>query len=128
MDADTPTTLPPLSPHLFIGDIRLAMLKARLLAINIPSSFAGEGVLVCGPVQSQSRASASPKSKDPKARLTSQKPSSKSSATPELADSDTALGQIAVRKSVDGELVLEGQPGDTFYAVRSLVYSLHAST
>lgn len=43
---DEPTALP---GSLFVGDLRLAQLKARLLAVSIPAEFAGEGVLVCGP-------------------------------------------------------------------------------
>lgn len=34
---------------LFVGDLRLANLKARLASLSIPAEFAGEGVLVCGP-------------------------------------------------------------------------------
>jgi len=34
---------------LFVGDLRLATLKARLASLSIPAEFAGEGVLICGP-------------------------------------------------------------------------------
>jgi len=42
----SPATLP---GSLFVGDLRLARLKARLASLSIPAEFAGEGVLVCGP-------------------------------------------------------------------------------
>ena len=38
-----------LPDSLFVGDLRLASLKARLAALAIPAEFAGEGLLVCGP-------------------------------------------------------------------------------
>jgi len=38
----------PLPGSLFVGDLRLARLKARLASLSIPAEFAGEGVLICG--------------------------------------------------------------------------------
>ena len=43
-------TMPAILPgSLLVGDLRLAILKARLASLSIPAEFAGEGVLVCGP-------------------------------------------------------------------------------
>ncbi|RXK41628.1 cleavage and polyadenylation specificity factor subunit 2 [Tremella mesenterica] len=42
-------TAVPLPTSLFVGDLRLAVLKNKLASLNIPAEFAGEGVLVCGP-------------------------------------------------------------------------------
>jgi cleavage and polyadenylation specificity factor subunit 2 len=41
----------PLPSSLFIGDLRLTVLRTRLQALNppIPAEFAGSGILVCGP-------------------------------------------------------------------------------
>jgi cleavage and polyadenylation specificity factor subunit 2 len=41
----------PLPSSLFIGDLRLTVLKSRLQALNppMPAEFAGSGVLICGP-------------------------------------------------------------------------------
>jgi cleavage and polyadenylation specificity factor subunit 2 len=116
-----PRRLSPLTPNLYIGDVRLALLKARLLALNIPSSFAGEGILVCGPAPSAKQK----QSKDPKMRLMSK---SRASSTPELSDGDHSGGKVAVRKDANGHLTLEGQPGETFELVRQAVYSGLAST
>lgn len=44
--ASAPLSLP---SSLFVGDLRLAILKAKLAGLNIPAEFAGEGVLICGP-------------------------------------------------------------------------------
>lgn len=88
-----PAVLKPLTPALFIGDVRLAVLRQRLHAQKFPAVFAGEGVLVCGPVNSK----------------------------------ETAGGQVAVRKAKSGELILEGQPGDTYQLVRQTLYLLHAA-
>jgi cleavage and polyadenylation specificity factor subunit 2 len=121
-NSEKPKRLPPLGSSLYIGDVRLAVLKARLLALNIPSSFAGEGILVCGPAPSAKQKA---QSKDPKARLQSK---SRTSATPDVGDGDRSGGKVAVRKHAEGSLVLEGQPGETFELVRQAVYSGLAST
>lgn len=41
----------PLPASLFIGDLRLAVLRARLQALTppLPAEFAGSGILICGP-------------------------------------------------------------------------------
>ena len=48
-----PITLPELPPTLFIGDLKLTALKARLAKIGIAAEFAGEGVLVCGDAEEE---------------------------------------------------------------------------
>ena len=110
MDVDV-ETLPPLPKTLFIGDVRLFAMKQKLTAAGISAAFAGEGVLVCGPVSSK------PGFVDMR---------NKSKQAYESEDIDTSGGQVAVRKTRAGELAIEGNPGDTFYAVRNIVYSLHA--
>lgn len=49
------------------------------------------------------------------------------SPTPEREDEilDTSGGRVIVKKE-GTQLVLEGAPGDTFYAVRAAIYDLHA--
>lgn len=94
------TTLKPLVPALFIGDVRLAILRQRLQSLKIPAAFAGEGVLVCGPVSLKEK---------------------------RLGGVDLSGGQVAVRKGKTGELLIEGQPGESFNLVRQAVYLLHSS-
>lgn len=112
MDVDSnEDSLPPLNKTLFIGDVRLFALKQQLNKAGIPAAFAGEGVLVCGPVKN-----------------TTAEVKGKSKKVEETDELDTSGGQVAVRKSRAGELALEGSPGDTFYAVRQVLYSVHAET
>lgn len=122
MELDSPVALPSLDPALFIGDVRLAALRQRLQAQGVPAAFAGEGVLVCGPVASKNTTS---KKETARSRLT--RGAYKASATPDLEAADTAGGRVAVRKLRDGELLIEGSPGDTYQVVREMVYSLHAA-
>lgn len=110
MDVDI-ETLPPLPRTLFIGDVRLFAMKQKLTAAGISAAFAGEGVLVCGPVNKA-------------AKFVDLR--NKSKRVEESEEIDTSGGQVAVRKTKAGELAIEGNPGDTFYAVRNIVYSLHA--
>lgn len=111
------------APH-FIGDIKLALLKANLTDRNVPVAF-HKGTLVCGPVM---RAIASAKQKEAKpsrlAKLTGQ---TRPSPTPDGEDEviDTSGGKVVVRRE-GTQLLLEGAPGDTFYTVRSAIYDLHA--
>lgn len=98
-----PQPLKPLAPSLFIGDVRLAVLRQRLQSLKIPAAFAGEGVLVCGPVSFKS---------------------GKGSSGSRV---DLSGGQVAVRKGKSGELLIEGQPGETFQLVRQTLYLLHAA-
>jgi cleavage and polyadenylation specificity factor subunit 2 len=114
--------LAPLRPSLFIGDLRLTLLKERLLALNVPSEFAGEGVLVCGPAPPESFGFSSTTSApvDPR----------KGAKAVAAAVSEEAMaaagGKVAVKKTGRGKLVLEGSPGETYFVVRRVVYSLHA--
>jgi cleavage and polyadenylation specificity factor subunit 2 len=58
-ETPSPAPIPRPSPYkpsiqalpgsLFVGDLRLPLLKARLAAKSIPAEFAGQGVLICGP-------------------------------------------------------------------------------
>ena len=123
----TESSMPMLrAPH-FIGDIKLALLKANLGAKSVPVSFY-KGTLVCGPVKLLVPA---PKATQPKtasrlAKLTGT--AGRPSPTPEREEDaplDTSGGRVVVRKE-GNQLVLEGAPGDTFYAVRSAIYDLHA--
>ena len=125
-DASEPSMPLLRAPH-FIGDIKLALLKANLSAKSVPVSFA-KGSLVCGPVRPLVSA---PKATQPKtasrlAKLTGT--AGRPSPTPEREEDaplDTSGGRVVVRKE-GNQLVLEGAPGDTFYAVRSAIYDLHA--
>jgi cleavage and polyadenylation specificity factor subunit 2 len=91
-----PEPAPSLPSSLFVGDLRLAALKARLNALDIPAEFAGEGVLVCGPgVRAQME-------QGPAAV----KPGS----------------MVAVRKVGEGEVVVEGSAGRVYWDVRREVY------
>ncbi|ORY76891.1 beta-lactamase-like protein [Leucosporidium creatinivorum] len=115
--------LPPLKPSLFIGDLRLALLKEKLSALNVPSEFAGEGVLVCGPAPPESFgfASASASKVDPRRGA-----KAVAEAVSEEA-AEAAGGRVAVKKTGRGKLVIEGSPGETYFVVRRAVYSLHAA-
>lgn len=78
---------------LFVGDLRLANLKARLSALTPPiaAEFAGEGVLICGPGVNKG-------------------PSAKGGSV------------VAVRKLGEGQIVLEGGIGRTYESVRKELY------
>jgi len=92
-----------------------------LNALGIPSAFAGEGVLVCGPISKKAAIV-----EQQKQRFSSSVVAVKARDTPEV-EIDTSGGQVAVRKSRAGELAIEGNPGSTFYAVRNVIYNLHAA-
>ncbi|KAK0569631.1 hypothetical protein OC861_000713 [Tilletia horrida] len=91
-----------LQPTLFIGDLRLSVLKAMLARdLRIPSEFAGEGMLVCGtPTPAKAAAAGS--------------------------SSGAEHPTVTVQKQGEGSVVLEGNIGPAFYAVRRAVLSLHA--
>lgn len=78
---------------LFVGDLRLANLKARLSALTppIPAEFAGEGVLICGPGVNK-------------------------------GSSAKGGSVVAVRKLGEGQIVLEGGIGRTYETVRKELY------
>lgn len=124
MHRDEEEQLPRLpAPH-FIGEIKLALLKANLSALNVPVAFS-KGTLVCGPVKPQIAPPSATKAKP--SRLSKLTAASRASPTPEREDEvvDTSGGKVVVRKEGQ-QLVLEGAPGDTFYAVRAAIYDLHA--
>lgn len=91
--AQNPRQLP---GSLFVGDLRLAQLKARLNTAGIPAEFAGEGVLICGP-------GVAARTEDPEVDV---KPGS----------------IVAVRKLGEGEVIIEGSVGKIYFDVRKEVY------
>ncbi|CAD6912199.1 unnamed protein product [Tilletia laevis] len=102
MFASAPTRT--LQPTLFIGDLRLSVLKSILARdFRIPSEFAGEGMLVCGtPAMRGAGAGAG------------------------AGAPTTELPTVTVQKEGEGRVVLEGNVGPAFYAVRRAVFGLHA--
>ncbi|GAA5907187.1 hypothetical protein JCM6882_008386 [Rhodosporidiobolus microsporus] len=123
---ETPSNvLPALKPSLFIGDLRLALLKSRLSALNIPSEFTGEGLLICGP--------APPEAFDFDFTAAAQRAGidtrrGQKYVREQLLDEamEASGGRVAVRKVGRGRLVVEGTPGETYFVVRKAVYALHA--
>ncbi|GAA5902829.1 cleavage polyadenylation factor subunit CFT2 [Sporobolomyces salmoneus] len=117
--------LPALKPSLFIGDLRLALLKERLSALKIPTEFTGEGVLVCGPAPPEAfdydfASRAVEKGIDTRK-------GAKYIRDELLAEAmEESGGKVAVRKVGRGKLVLDGTPGETYFVVRKAVYALHA--
>ena len=108
-------TLPPLPPSLWIGDLKLAALKRRLAAASIPAAFAGEGVLVCGPVQPAATTATAGADKgktavgktraDPRRRVTAA--SIKTDVgTPEPEAAANSNDRVAVRKQAEGQLLI----------------------
>lgn len=90
--------LPPLLPSsLFVGDLRLANLKAKLSSLSIPAEFAGEGVLICGP-----------------------------GVPAKIVGEDTNGEIVAVRKLAEGQIILEGAIGKTYFDVRKELYGSYA--
>ncbi|KAE8233183.1 hypothetical protein CF326_g1779 [Tilletia indica] len=95
-----------LQPTLFIGDLRLSVLKSILARdFRIPSEFAGEGMLVCGTPAS-----------------TGGRGVSAAAAAAKTTEQPT----VTVQKEGEGRVVLEGNVGAAFYAVRRAVFGLHA--
>jgi cleavage and polyadenylation specificity factor subunit 2 len=91
---NAPATLP---QTLFIGDLRLNSLKARLSGMSIPAEFAGEGMLICGP------------------------------GVPTLLRGEKlgpGMGSsvVAIRKTSEGRIEMEGSVGDVYYHVRDALY------
>lgn len=90
--------LPPLLPSsLFVGDLRLASLKAKLTSLSIPAEFAGQGVLICGP-----------------------------GVPAKIVGEETSGEIVAVRKLAEGQIVLEGAVSSTYFAVRKELYGSYA--
>ncbi|GAA5822558.1 hypothetical protein JCM11251_006378 [Rhodosporidiobolus azoricus] len=117
--------LPALKASLFIGDLRLALLKARLSALHIPSEFTGEGLLICGPAPPEAfdfdfTAAAR------RAGIDTRR--GQKFVREQLLDEamEASGGRVAVRKVGRGRLVVEGTPGETYFVVRKAVYALHA--
>ncbi|GAA5860663.1 hypothetical protein JCM3774_006244 [Rhodotorula dairenensis] len=118
-------TFPALKPALFIGDLRLALLRERLNALKVPSEFTGEGVLVCGPAPPEAfdyDFTAAAK----RAGLDLRKGANY--IRDALLDEamEASGGRVAVRKAGRGKLIIEGSPGETYFVVRRAVYALHA--
>ncbi|EFP74372.1 uncharacterized protein PGTG_00328 [Puccinia graminis f. sp. tritici CRL 75-36-700-3] len=111
---------------IFIGDLRLAGLKAYLISNDIPAEFVAEGVLVCGPVPlSKCLGELNSKSKF----ITNTAPNPL--VLPDhhsLPLKELVGGSVSVRKSAKGQLIIDGSMGFTFFAVREAVYHLHART
>lgn len=115
--------LPPLPSALFIGDLRLTILKASLEAISVPCHFASEGVLLCGPAPGSTFNFISTTSAPVDPRL-----GAKAVSKGEEKEMwDLSGGRVAVRKLGRGRLVLEGGVGETWGVVRRKVYELHAA-
>lgn len=119
--AVTTNVLPPLPASLFIGDLRLTVLKERLKALDVPSEFAGEGVLVCGPAPPESFGFVS----SAKGGIDPRKGAKAVAASVVAEAREAAGGRVAVKKAGRGRLVIEGTPGQTYYVVRRVVYSMH---
>jgi len=124
-DSSDPSLLPALKPSLFIGDLRLALLKERLSVLKIPTEFTGEGVLVCGPAPPEAF------DYDFASRAAEKGIDSRKGAKAvrdQLLDEamEESGGKVAVRKVGRGKLVLDGTPGETYFVVRKAVYALHA--
>ncbi|KPV72470.1 uncharacterized protein RHOBADRAFT_55930 [Rhodotorula graminis WP1] len=125
-EAPTDTSiLPALKPSLFIGDLRLALLKERLAALHVPSEFTGEGILVCGPAPPEAFGFDF-SSAAVRAGIDVRKGAKY--VRDALLDEamEVSGGRCAVRKVGRGRLVVEGAPGETYYVVRRAVYALHA--
>lgn len=131
------SVLPPLAPALFIGDLRLTLLKDKLAGMGVPSELAGEGILICGPAPP---AAFGFKSKTTTTTVTNLKTTqidprrnAKAAAAAAVAAAvnneamEISGGRVAVKKTARGKLVLEGTPGETYFVVRKAVYSMHAS-
>jgi cleavage and polyadenylation specificity factor subunit 2 len=114
-----PKVLPPLSAPLFIGDLRLGTLRQQLTLLRIPAAFAGEGILICGPVTP-------PRQQRTAVRDPRKGGAVKTEGEDEVPE-DVSGGQVVVRKEASGRLVIEGGAGETFFAVRRAVYALHAA-
>ncbi|KAL9934138.1 hypothetical protein V8E36_007220 [Tilletia maclaganii] len=98
-----------LRPTLFIGDLRFSVLKSLLAReYRIPSEFAGEGMLVCGTPASTAKATSRGGGGTSSSGSSSEKPA------------------VTVQKEGEGQVVLEGNVGAAYYAVRRAVMSLHA--
>jgi cleavage and polyadenylation specificity factor subunit 2 len=120
-----PSILPALKPSLFIGDLRLSLLKQRLSSLSIPSEFTGEGTLLCGPAPPESfnydfASRAVERGLDPRRGTKYLRDELIEEAMSESG------GKVRVRKAAKGRLVLDGGVGETYFVVRKVVYSLHA--
>ncbi|CAH7669574.1 beta-lactamase-like protein [Phakopsora pachyrhizi] len=117
-------TLEPLSTSsstssIFIGDLRLAELKAYLISLEIPAEFAAEGVLVCGPIKLK---------QTQKIMTTELIGSSDDLKLDEDERKNLVGGTVAVRKSTCGQVLIEGFFSVTFLMIKEAVYNFHART
>lgn len=88
----------PLPQTLFIGDLRLTALKSRLSSLAVPAEFAGEGMLICGPgVPTLLRG--------------------------EKLGPGASASVVAVRKTAEGRIEMEGSIGDVYHVVRQALYA-----
>ncbi|KAM0790221.1 hypothetical protein ACM66B_005534 [Microbotryomycetes sp. NB124-2] len=115
--------LKPLKPALFIGDLRLSMLKDKLAALDVPSEFAGEGVLVCGPAPAKAFGFTA---QDAQIQIDPRRGAKAVQDAVNREAMEVSGGRVAVKKTARGKLVIEGTPGETYFVVRKAVYSLHA--
>ncbi|KAI0637983.1 beta-lactamase-like protein [Trametes polyzona] len=86
----------PLPQSTMIGELKLTVLKARLVQVGVQAELVGEGVLICG------------------------------AAAKRGASAEALQDSVAVRKTARGRVELEGPVSDIYYKVRKEVYALHA--
>ncbi|KAK4049853.1 hypothetical protein OIV83_003909 [Microbotryomycetes sp. JL201] len=123
MESASDRPLEPLKPALFIGDLRLSLLKDKLAAMDVPSEFAGEGVLVCGPAPAKAFGFTA---QDAQIRIDPRRGAKAVADAVNREAMEVSGGRVAVKKTARGKLVIEGTPGETYFVVRKAVYSLHA--
>jgi cleavage and polyadenylation specificity factor subunit 2 len=98
---EPPSTLN-LPQSTLIGDLKLTLLKSRLVSSGISADFAGEGVLVCSSTSSNG-------------------------LTMELDGTEPALSNVvSVRKLGKNQVLVEGLPSEVYYKVRKEIYALYA--
>jgi len=79
-----------------IGELKLTALKSRLATVGVQAELIGEGVLICGAGAKKNQVS------------------------------ETLEESVAVRKTAQGQVELEGNVSDVYYTVRREIYNLHA--
>jgi len=86
----------PLTHSTMIGELKLTALKSRLATVGVQAELIGEGVLICGAGAKKNQVS------------------------------ETLEESVAVRKTAQGQVELEGNVSDVYYIVRREIYNLHA--
>jgi cleavage and polyadenylation specificity factor subunit 2 len=89
---------------MMIGDLKLTVLKARLSAVGVQAELVGEGVLICGAMETTGR------------RL----------GVGAAAAQNDLNKNVAVRKTARGRVEIEGTVSDVYYVVRREVYNMYA--